>query len=654
MRTITAKDQGNCSQKASSELYQYYKDNREFILGMFQSLFSDFVNLNPVYRDVDSARDLATLKRRFDNEGLGFISTALSRYMSDVFALIEGRSASFSGFKTIDGLPIFLNRLVREVVEGNEYKEVSFSQVYQTCVVFKKLRGPFDKAVLEEKFQDFLDVDAEVGFIDFNSQPIQPIMENARQLIETVFKDVELEGGTLKPRPGSGATNTPVELHMRFKPHVVYRELDEEFDYLESFYSHSWDPHADAWRYMHLPHVDEAVSRFKFIQKYLGKPRGICIEENEMQFFQQAMKRFLYHRLELHPATRGRINFHSQMVNRELALIASVDALMCTIDMSEASDRVARELVHRLLWSTPLFHQLDAVSTRLLLGPDDKIHKIHKFAPMGSGVCFPVMALIHWALIRSIIKLSSLADSEKLMKQVYVYGDDIIIPSTAAQAVYDYLPLFGMKINTDKSFVKSQFRESCGIHAYNGVDVTPVYANYVISNKTSAQDTTVLLSLVAKESAFYSRGYSETAKFIRESCHKSFWQLPDVEEDSPILGWKRDSVRTVDVLKHARSIRYDRDLQTWEYSFQCVFPQFNEEKTMDESSAYLRNLLGGSPVLSLACDKESTSHKGFKTHMELIYETVENASKSEGLSRKVEFDVEHLNVRRVWLRAPDV
>ena len=114
--------------------------------------------------------------------------------------------------------------------------------------------------------------------------------------------------------------------------------------------------------------------------------------------------------------------------------------------------------------------------------------KAQKFAPMGSGVCFPVMGLVHWALITALVFNSTMPKAHELSTQVYVYGDDIIVPSECAQLVYKYLPRFGMKINKDKSFVASHFRESCGCHAYKGFDITPAFFKKVILKDSQAHE----------------------------------------------------------------------------------------------------------------------------------------------------------------------
>lgn len=584
------------SKRNLREIQKYYTECRGFILDMFHSVLSDFVNLNPLYRDVDLARDYKTLEMRISSEGLGFISVTLPQLMQDLFCKIEGGTPSYDGWKKHSHAeyPAFLGRLFGEVYARGPYEAVSFGQIYMICSIFKKLKGPFRESSLHRNLCSFKVVDQEIGAIDYRSDVLGPIILDASNALVHLFErmsDKYLKG-FLKPRPGPGATNTPVDKYLRFRPHAIYEPLDDEFGYLDWYYKHHWDPVEDAKRYMCLPQKGDAESRFKFVPKYLFKPRGICIEENEMQFFQQSLKGFLYEWIESHPATRGRINFTHQSVNRNHALTSSISKEYATIDMSDASDRVSRELVHRLFMRTALLEPLDAVSTRRIKLPDGTTIYAHKFAPMGSGVCFPVMALVHWALICSIIRLSVLPDSEKVAQRVYVYGDDIIFPVEACEAVYTYLPLFGMKLNKTKSFYRSSFRESCGIHAYNGLDVTPVYVNYVNQLNQDRNDTTTLLSLIAKEQLFNKRGYSETARCIRKHVHSTYWLLPFVGEASPILGWRRDGRSDYRrVVPYARRRRYNADLQTPEVSLQCVVPKKEPPTDLHDGDGYLRKLL---------------------------------------------------------------
>jgi hypothetical protein len=167
---------------------------------------------------------------------------------------------------------------------------------------------------------------------------------------------------------------------------------------------------------------------------------------------------------------------------------------------------------------------------------------------MGSGVCFPIEGIVFWALIQGIIHTSTMLDSAELCKEVYVYGDDIIVPSCVAELVMNTLPKFGMKINKEKSFVNSYFRESCGCHAYKGIDITPTFFKKAIINDSQPSDSTLLISLISKEQRLTSSGFHETARYLRSQTHVLFGEIPLVHEDSCIVGWKTDKAVPVESL----------------------------------------------------------------------------------------------------------
>lgn len=56
-----------------------------------------------------------------------------------------------------------------------------------------------------------------------------------------------------------------------------------------------------------------------------------------------------------------------------------------------------------------------------------------------------------------------------------VFGDDILCDFRITQDVIDTLAKLGFTVNSEKSFTGSHaFRESCGVYAWNGEDVTPL------------------------------------------------------------------------------------------------------------------------------------------------------------------------------------
>jgi len=139
---------------------------------------------------------------------------------------------------------------------------------------------------------------------------------------------------------------------------------------------------------------------------------------------------------------------------------------LATLDLKDASDRLRLDIVQRLFprnWADAL----TACRSERTLLPDGRLVTLRKHAPMGSAVCFPVMALTIWALLTAIAPRHA-------RKSILVYGDDIVVPSFMAADATRVLEAVGLRINVNKSFSRGPFRESCGEEFVYGVRVTPV------------------------------------------------------------------------------------------------------------------------------------------------------------------------------------
>jgi hypothetical protein len=410
--------------------------------------------------------------------------------------------------------------------------------------------------------------DIDLSNLDWSTEPARDIARAARKIIGRITRGLNpfdnCQSSDFIPRPGPGSTNTPTKHAHRFRPMVGYSKLTDVFNPQEWFRPPFAPPRQGRcdWasqcpgvtvvgrrkqkklKYVASDH--EPRSRFKLVPKTNLKWRGICIGENELQWHQQAIRRGLYKRIESHPETRGRVNFTSQLVNQLLALEGSSFKKWATIDMSAASDRISRKLVAYLFGENKqLLRAIEACSEEEVELPSDAglrfidVMPLKKIAPMGSAICFPVMALVHYSLIRAILDSSSIPHA--LTRDVYVYGDDIIVHRACAQAIYDYLPLFGMKINAEKSFSQSYFRESCGLHAYKGVNITPTRFKTVLATSSSPADLATALRL---EEAFYYKGFSHTAEAIRETVLEvskkyRIKHVPIVNTKSQLFGFYR-------------------------------------------------------------------------------------------------------------------
>lgn len=145
----------------------------------------------------------------------------------------------------------------------------------------------------------------------------------------------------------------------------------------------------------------------------------------------------------------------------ELARMGSLDGSIATIDLSSASDTVARELV-RLILPTDWLLLLESLRAPITY-VDDRPVFLEKFSSMGNGFTFELETIIFRTLIAT------------LGIPGMVFGDDIIVPSEHYKMVFDALSYFGFIPNMKKTFGEGPFRESCGGDYYQGEAVRPFY-----------------------------------------------------------------------------------------------------------------------------------------------------------------------------------
>lgn len=162
-----------------------------------------------------------------------------------------------------------------------------------------------------------------------------------------------------------------------------------------------------------------------------------------------------------------------QSRNQRLARSGSLTGELATLDLSSASDTIAKSLVEHLLpydWYVALS---ECRTPTCLVGKEEL--SLEKFSSMGNGFTFPLQSLIFWALVDSC---------QEAKGMVSVYGDDIICPSVSVPRVLELFSSIGFSINTKKSYWTGPFRESCGADYYLGVSVRPFYQKSLVSNET--------------------------------------------------------------------------------------------------------------------------------------------------------------------------
>lgn len=312
----------------------------------------------------------------------------------------------------------------------------------------------------------------------------------------------------------------------------------------------------------------EPPSKLIAVPKTQKGPRLIAAEPTAYQWAQQAILSFLADRIAKVPVCRS-IHLRDQTFNQNLALRASHTQSHVTVDLSSASDRLSCWVVERMFRSNPtLLHALHSTRTRWVVNTIDrkspKFHKLRKFACMGSACTFPVQSIVFLTIaIGSILQSRKLPlyDTEVLesvAQEVLVFGDDIIIPEDSYGTLQEALSSLGLKVNTSKTFSTGKFRESCGMDAYDGVNVTPVYA--IRPPDVSRPES--ILSSVAVHNNFAMRGYYEAADFIKKAVHSvRRFAFRNVAVGSGAFGWYERGIVSNGHLK----MRWNGTLHRLEY-----------------------------------------------------------------------------------------
>jgi hypothetical protein len=231
--------------------------------------------------------------------------------------------------------------------------------------------------------------------------------------------------------------------------------------------------------------VQVRPARLGFVPKTSKTDRTICVEPSLNALGQKGIGTYMKRRLGLFG-----VNLFDQSINQRLALQGSIHGDLATVDLSSASDTVSYALVMSLL---PLdwFSLLDRFRSESV-EVEGVVMDLEKFSSMGNAYTFELESLLFYALALAVCDSLDLLggpifDNGRLQKRaenVSIYGDDIIVPVSAIDLLYEVLKWCGFKVNTEKSYHHGLFRESCGADWFNGFDVRPWYLKKEISERT--------------------------------------------------------------------------------------------------------------------------------------------------------------------------
>jgi hypothetical protein len=264
-----------------------------------------------------------------------------------------------------------------------------------------------------------------------------------------------------------------------------------------------------------------------------------------MQYTQQALLSCLTEGIDDDYIVKRFLRLRDQVFNQDLARVGSITGSLATLDLSEASDRVANSLVGTLFQHWEHLNgaiQASRSHTAAVQLPDGAtiFRPLSKFASMGSATCFPVEAMVFLTIVfvgieKALGRRLRKADILSLDGKVAVYGDDIIVPVDYVGSVVHELESFGFKVNSQKSFWNGKFRESCGKDYYDGVDVSIVKLRQKYpDNRQNAEEVAALVSFFNQcKDAHYTHTTAWLRKRLRSLLLGCF---PKVSRRSEILG----------------------------------------------------------------------------------------------------------------------
>lgn len=575
------------------------KSQKSIMLNLIRGLLDD-LGLQHQVSSKETNRDYEVIVSRTETEGLSFLTKTLPKYGKALDkALLEEKFTPMSefGHDTGTAYPRLFRRLAELIFEKDGVllgcpDVAAIQSLRQVSYAFYKYDLPYQDLTVKLAIEEYVSIEESIEPIPQTGENVSTIYY-AQEVLNEIFSKYDSEINnyhTLKPKNGPGTVAHGEKPWERYHPSRFYYELDGLISYQSFFYYN--DRHLfDHWAsYFDLDLQDSAGTAVLLaVPKDSRGPRLISKEPQEYMAYQQALARPMKDHIEAHPLTAGQVNYTDQTINGKLALRASHDGSLATLDLSAASDRLTRELVEILFEDLPALQKylMNSRSCYTKL-PNGRTLKSKKFAPMGSALTFPVQSICFYSLlvgqlIRDGVSLRDAARS------VWVYGDDIIIPTKYTPEAIKTLEAMGLKVNTDKSCYSGRFRESCGVDAYNGIDVTPVKLKKVWTRRP---EITTLLAWVSYADNLFAKGFWRASDVIKRQVEKVTGKLPVITQNSPLLGfktWSRD---------HA--IEANKTRAKWSDKLQCnVYRGLSAKNNATE-----KNLPGWERLLNWAWNSE--------------------------------------------------
>jgi len=544
---------------------------------LLESLLNDYSRLLPGVKGLD--RDLITLNARLKDEGIGFLTVALPSF-GKAFdkGLEERRFTCPLGFTRRGAIPVLFQGMLCNVFDSTTGLLLEdASPEYIKCIrellfFFKKFTPCDDRRALLEKraFREFVNLDKSILSI----APFR--LDKIARVSKFILLELD-QFQELKCKHGPGAVAENVKSNQKWS-FFTSRLLDGDellstsgYDTTEMLYRNRYDE-----SFSNIPRSTDC--RLVAVPKTSSSLRTITVEPCLNQFVQQGYNEHLRRSIERCKILQRCLSLTDQSKNQELALTGSRDGTWVTMDLSSASDLLSLELVKTVFSNRPRFLSgiLSCRTPSVIV--NNVVHDLRKYAGMGNATTFPIQSTVF-----AIIALTAIVGDERLSIRklaayascIRVYGDDIIVKREYYPRVAEWISSCGLKINRGKTFSNGNFRESCGVDAYSGINVTPIYLR--CDPDLASTDANAFASVISTSNQLWLNGRYSVANAILGIVRK---RLPLVRSTAGCIGLHtRQEVTTFQ--------RWNRDLQCFEFKAP-VLQSLRRKDQLDGVSALMK------------------------------------------------------------------
>lgn len=559
-------------------------------------------------------RDLIRLRRLADSRGIPFFTVdlpAVAKHLDRCLATGEYKRSELPCARSVSGrvvIPVFLRGLYLLVFDesGSLLDDPSIEAIFflrQILCFAKKAEIECPQRAKDREVQSFVELDLSLpepsqfwsgGSESLCSVPetsFRSFSERDPDLVE-ILGSLDVVSGILvsslgpydpsdwRHRHGPGAISEVTRPTNKY----IWRNWSDRLEFCYPIadcgyhnYS-SWAGRADVTEVGSF----DPSSRLICVPKTYTRPRLIAAEPSEHQWCQQNIWHYFCSQ------ARGSwidefCRFRDQTLNQDLCLRGSRSGNLGTLDLSSASDCVTTQAVEALFRVNPtLLRCLASSRTQRVKLPCGRMHELRKFATMGSAVTFPVESLLFLAVaITSVLASRRQAVNARTIKslvgQVAVFGDDIVIPVDSWDLVHRLLKCLHFNVNTNKSYGTGRFRESCGVDAFHGQVVTPVYWKGPCTRKPTSVATNV-----AVHRNLVKRYLMHTAAYVASTLAAGR-QLPYVTAEVGVVSlYSRTGSSDLSGLR----TRWNSSLQREEVRVMCFESTCRKDPVSDDSAVF--------------------------------------------------------------------